>query len=96
MDPKNPTLYNEGKWLEAALWRMDLRDQLAIIGRRYRDNLGDVSKLKKFFELNRRADEAGSDYGTVCLGYAYEHGVGCEVNYEKAKDCYLRAAKKIV
>ena len=84
-------------WIKAA----DMGDAIAAgtVGMRLFDGVYGEEKRADAFPYLKMAAKYSEKYGNatkpvVMLGDSYNKGIGCEVDKEKAKDCYERAALK--
>jgi len=85
---------------EATEWekkRMDADDAIAIrnLGCYYEDGLnGFTQDYAKALELYHRAAELGNAKAYTNIGYAYDHGIGVEVDRKKAHHYYELSAMR--
>ena len=88
---RTPRPASEKEVIERTTKRAELDDPIAIynLGCYHRDGRGGFPQdYNKAFELWQQAGELGHSEAYVCLGYAYDHGRGIEVDETKARYYY--------
>ena len=94
---RTPMATTEEEIVERYKKRMDANDPISIfnLGCDYRDGTcGYPQDYVKSSELFHRAGDLGNSEAYVCLGYAYDNGLGVEMDEKKAVHYYELAAIK--
>jgi len=94
---RTPAPTTVGECNERTMKRVEMNDPIAMcnLGCYHRDGRGGFPQdYNKAFELWQQAGELGHSEAFVCLGYAYDHGRGIEVDETKARYYYELAAMR--